>query len=202
MIPIRTSTPPRPEDADQNTSFQTLVERWLVGNAFATLNRRHVKGDPPLISGNMRHIQKLAIFMNAVAAHQFSGVSTDYDTDRGRASSYRLSLDKIYASNERRAEWVLKHWDPSKVEGRSRGGKHGKHDGVRKGPSPRWTYADVLPYWDLPPRQRRAATLAGTGMSSARFDQLKIGMDDYLARRQARDQARAVLQQDLDGLLP
>lgn len=100
-----------------------------------------------------------------------------------------------------RAKDVLAKWDPSKVEGRSQGGKHGASTGTRKGPIPNWTYADLRPYWDLPPRKRRAACMAKTGMSSSRFDQLRPGMDDFLIRMREQEQVFAERERAQGNLL-
>lgn len=137
MIPIRTRTPkPTRELVTKEKNFQTLVEDWLVSNALAALNHHQHLKKPPLVSGNSEHIQVLVLHLDTVAAQEFSHDDTDHDTDRGRPSTYRLSLGKIYASNERRAKWVIEHWDRSKIERRSQGGKHGSHDGTARAQPP------------------------------------------------------------------
>jgi hypothetical protein len=202
MIPIYARKPkPTRVDVTKDETFQDLVGGWLASNAHATLNRRHSDGKPDLVSGNDRHIRALVLLLDKVAAQEFSGDTTSGPQEvRG---TYRLDLDRIYASNERRAKWVIEHWDRSKVEGRSQGGKHGTHDGTRKGPVPRWTAGDLLPYWGLPARGRaKAVTEAKTGMSLRTYYMLAKRMPDLLARMELERLAWETIRPDLDRLLP
>jgi hypothetical protein len=200
MVRVLTRKPkPTRTDATSKKSFQDLVEGWLVSAALARLNAHHLAGKPPLDSGNERHISRLADYMNAVADQEFDG---EFNDDDPKAFPTKTRLLHWTSDNQiRRAIYVLQRWDPTRVAGRRRGGKHGAEDGVRKGPTPRWSCADLLPHWDLPARQRQAAVTAATGMSSSTFYRLQSGMDSFLERRAADDADRAASASEFAHLL-
>lgn len=199
-VPIHTQKPkPTRADVEPGDTYRNAVEGWLFGDALALMNRRHLDGRLPLDSGNSAHVQTMTEWLNRLARQEFA-------TDDGPNFPVKLRLDlsKVLDSNERRARRALEVWNPTKVEGRRRGGRHGAAQGVTKGRPPRWTHADLRDVWELPQRQRRAAAMA-LGMSSNRYYQLAPGMPAFLAElhelRQERVRAAAALAPELDALV-
>ena len=203
MIPIRTHTrKPTKADVTKKKPFQDLVGGWLASNAHEMLNRRHLDKETPLDSGNRHHVKTLALWMDRLAAQQFHDdtATSGPQEIRGRC---RLSLDKIFASNESRAKWVLERWNVSIVEGRSRGGKHSRHDGVRKGPPPLWSVGNLLPFWDLPARGRAKAVMDATGMCRRTYYALAKDVPAVLSRMEReRQEWETTIRPGLDQLLP
>ncbi|MFK4836943.1 hypothetical protein ACI3KY_14560 [Microbacterium sp. ZW T2_14] len=99
----------------------------------------------------------------------------------------------LAATMHGRASWVLQRWDKTKVERRAAGGRHGRATGTRKGPTPRFTVAAILPHYGLPPGERKARVIAETGMSESRYYQLLREVPAALDRIQERSDVESAV---------
>ena len=191
-------------------TFQNLVNRYLCSRALQALNRRHLgqvrRGHVrPLNPGCDLAVTALQRWLHLVADSEFGSDFDWPEPGHPRPSSrYRLDPDKLADSMRARAAWVLQHWDPTKVERRSAGGSHGRATGVIKGPPPKFTVAAVLPYYHLPPAERKARVLATSGMSPSRFYQLLRQVPDAMERVEQRRRAEELVRpsdEELEALL-
>jgi hypothetical protein len=178
---------PTRADADGRDAkpYKDLVGSYLCSVGLSVLNSRHLKGFPPLDSRNEADRRRMAIALQKVAVEVFGATWDDLGPgDPLPPVRYRLDRVTLLDGIPKKALWVLQHWDPEKVEGRSKGGRHGSHDGTRKGKVPRWTPGLLAPFADLPTRERKAAAIAALGCSeSTYFDLWK-----RFRERQARNE--------------
>jgi hypothetical protein len=182
---------------DRGPSYQDAVARWLASNAIGWLNHQHKNGLP--ISQN---VDELTAFLDQSARDHFTDVAEDPLHPSGFPKSHRLDLDRIEATNPDRAQWILLHWDPAKIDGRRRGGQHSASTGSKKGPSRRWTPADLMQFWGLPARGRQRAVSEATGMSPAAYYRLSAQMPEFLAMRSQAADERQAQARDFAGLIP
>lgn len=195
-LPTFTRRPkPDRENIPAGGSFQKLVEAWLCSVAMSELNRRHLAGE------DLPTATELAEWLDSVATTELAGLFTDgHETET--PAKHRLSLSKLCDGSDRRAHWVLTRWDPAKIEARRRGGRHGKADGTRKGPPPKWSCADLVPFWDMPARGRQQAVTQATGMSGPVYYRLSARMPQFMAERSQAEAARDAQAKDMAGLIP
>lgn len=190
--------PDRSSANKQTGSYQDQVSRYLCSRAMSHLCVRHRTGAPKL-SCSAPDVEYLAQWMTDVALVEFAE-EFDYDTV-GRSAIARLDCGKLLDGMALKAAWVLERWSCDRMEACSLGGKHGKWCGVRKGRVPRWSFADLKPFWDLPRRGRAKACMEATGMSSATFYKLAKGMPAFLARLELEAQEMAALNDEFAELL-
>jgi hypothetical protein len=137
----------------------------------AKLTDRHRDGKPPLDSRKSGHVETLAKWLMQVADRDYRDAFTE--GSEGVPAKYRLSRAKLEEGAPKRARWVIEHWSPGFLERKRRGGRHGAADGITKGPKPRFTVADLLPYiWELPPHEAKRAVQDHTGMSDSTYYRL------------------------------
>ncbi|CAI9386538.1 hypothetical protein [Microbacterium sp. T2.11-28] len=196
----------RPDRADIPTgdTYQYVVECYLSSRGLHALNRRHLaqlrRGHVrPLDTRNALDVAALERWLQLVADVEFGHEYADPAHPHGMRKGLVLDSDKLSARMRERAVWVLRHWDKTKVERRSAGGRHGRANGVRKGPPPKFGVRDILPHYGLPPTERKARVMAETGMSESMFYKLMRQVPAALARIEER---RATAIDPLDGLDP
>jgi hypothetical protein len=187
----------RPDRAEvpKGDTYQSLVERYLASRALRALSRRHLaqlRRDHvrQLDSRNVRDVAALARWLQLVADIEFGHEYAEPLHRDGMRKGLVLDSDKLARRMYERAVWVLQHWDKTKVERRSAGGRHGRATGTRKGPTPRFTVAAILPHYHLPPAERKARVIADTGMSTSTFHKLLREMPAALERIEERIEER------------
>lgn len=171
-------------------NYQDLVSGYLCSRALAALNRRHVR---QLRAGHLRvldsrDVRGLTRWLIALADYEFSGEYLNASSDaKSTPKRYLLDREKLMDSMADRAGWVIRNWDGSKVEGRRRGGQHSSATtGTLKGPPPRFSTGDILPYYDLPNGERKATVMAQTGMSASTYYALLRKVPGVLERIESR----------------
>ena len=200
----RIQVPTRNEALGRGTpTFQDLAGRYLCSVGLSLVNSRHLAGEKPLELGNAQHIEALASALTRVAEHVFEAEWDSAEPGDGRrAARYRLERAKLLDGAQNKAIWVIAHWDPAKIEGRRRGGRHSAADGVRKGKTPRWTPGLLAEFAHLPPRERKAEAIAALGCSESQYYVLWRNYRESQAAQLARRQERAKKNLELMHLLP
>ncbi len=142
---------PVPTAADVVPGGKNLLDLaggYLCRVALVALNKNHLSTDPVSVD-----LAVVIAFMEQVAVEQLD--FSDAPGSAHVAKRYQLVMSKVLDGIPAKAIWVLQKWDPKRIDGRQRGGRHGAAQGVRKGRTPRLIPGFLADYAHLEPGERK-----------------------------------------------
>jgi hypothetical protein len=200
----------QPTEYPRGTLYDTIGAD-LISRALTGLNARHLRHlcSGRVIAKPFTHVRDTLIierWMRLVAeaeyGHLYTSETPGHQPPRKKDQLPRARFED---SIRRRAEWVFAHWTGAKVEGRRRGGLNGtatqRRLGGKRGRTPKYTYATIQPYLNIPKAARMARVLEETGMSAATYYRLMAAAPATQAANAQREADRRARDGELFALL-
>jgi hypothetical protein len=190
---------PVPTAADVVPGGKNLLDlagSYLCKVALVSLNKNHLSADPVPVD-----LAVVIAFMESVAVECLE-FSDDAPGAAHVAKKLKLDGDKLLDGIPSKALWVIKKWDPEKISGRQRGGRHGAAQGVRKGPRPRLIPGLLADYADLDPGERKRMFQSDFPCSDSTYFKLQKAWRARQTLNAQQAEEAAEFAAYLDSLLP